>query len=63
MDRFCCDNKCHQGRYCPKRLPAEACTELGCDDAPVGGSEDLVLAILIIVAALCVLGVLWKYAL
>lgn len=25
---------CDQGRQCPYRMPAEACTDVGADDAP-----------------------------
>lgn len=32
MQRFCCDMKCNQGRHCPKQQPAEAATEIGCDE-------------------------------
>ena len=57
--RYCCDNLCHQGRYCPLNQPAEACTEVGQEDSDTVGNEDLFLAILIIVAVLCVLWLLW----
>ena len=33
--RYCCDGLCQQGRNCPGApAPAEACTEVGVDDAP-----------------------------
>lgn len=32
QQRYCCDMKCEQGRHCPKQQPAEAATEIGCDD-------------------------------
>lgn len=35
INRFCCDGMCNQGRICPGApAPAEACTEMGVDDAP-----------------------------
>jgi len=27
-----CSGNCNQGRQCPANTPAEACTELGCDE-------------------------------
>lgn len=30
--RWCCDGQCQQGRLCPKRMPAEAATDLGQDE-------------------------------
>lgn len=59
MDRFCCDNKCHQGRYCPNHLPAEACTEIG-NEEDIEQAEDMALAIVLIVAAVAAACGLWS---
>lgn len=56
IKRWCCDGRCEQGRFCPGApAPAEACTEVGVDDAPetlgtlilIGG---LVVAVVAVIA-------------
>lgn len=34
MNKQCCNGECEQGRRCPARYPAEACTDIGQDDPP-----------------------------
>ena len=37
--RWCCDNRCQQGRLCPKNMPAEAATDLGQEEPNFYGRE------------------------
>ena len=33
-----CNNACNQGRQCPARMPAEACTEIGFNERDFGAA-------------------------
>ena len=47
-----CTGKCHQGRFCPNNLPAEAATDIGADDKPewVRLAPDLILTVIAVAA-------------
>ncbi len=40
--RWCCDGMCKQGRLCPKRMPAEAATDLGQEEPNFYSKEYIV---------------------
>lgn len=56
IKRWCCDNRCMQGRYCPDLAPApapaEACTELGYEDVAYTSAVEYLLLVAAAVAAI-----------
>lgn len=49
IKRWCCDGRCEQGRFCPGvPAPAEACTDIGVDDAPETIGTFVLMGVLII---------------
>lgn len=64
LTRWCCDNRCMQGRYCPDKspIPAEACTEMGYeDDAYTSVAEYLLLGAAAVAAVFAVIYIMGCY--
>ncbi len=50
----CCNGNCAQGRQCPMRNAAEACTEVGHEDDDFGAFYGLKSAVLITAGIACI---------
>jgi hypothetical protein len=55
-----CNGQCNQGRLCPARMPAEACTDVGADDdlPPLSPMERMFVAAIYALSVLCVLSLM-----